>query len=394
MPATITTVTNAEAIKIDYKKKFFVAFDERLRLNKIAQRKTVSLGANVGDTVEFTRFLMLPDIISALTNEDDDPALQDMKTQTLQATIDLWTKPMKYSEKYKFTTIDSGMQEQSRLMGQQAANSFERDVSNVWGKGCGIGVRSDLAPAYEKHKVAVTAVTSATSFTCDALTQATNYWANARFVFTKQDYKGYGEYGNVSASSTAGVLTVAGLTSTPEVGQEISIILPTGLDGTQIINRTAVKRARKKLEWALAPTYKGGHYVGILDPDTLDDLLSDELVEKLFTHHSSGPRGIFDWSLGQVWGIDWSSVTKPYREDADTPRTLNASGDVHAVGIFGQNCIGVIDPRGHGLKMGHTPPEVAAPKAHNYGYLHWKAYRQCVGLNPTCSVILLTGATI
>lgn len=382
-----------EAIKIDYKKNFLKAFDPLLRLNKIAQRRKIGVAQNVGDTIEFTRFLQLPDVTSALTYEYSTPDESSLKAQILQATIDLWASYMEYSEKYKFTTIDKGMQEQSRLLGMQAASSFELDVSKVWAAGCGIPVRSDLAPAYEKHDVLVTTGTSATSITATELTEANDYWIGARGVFTEQTKRGYGEFFTVTDSTSAGVLTVTGLTSIPDAGQTFSLCLPTGLSSGNILTRTPIKRARKKLEWARAPKFSGDWYVGVLDPDTHDDLLQDELVEKLFTAHASGPKGLFDWTLGRVWGIDWQMGTKPYREAAGTPGTYSATGNVHAVGIFGTDCIGVVDPAGHGLKLTSTPPEVAAPKGHNFGYLIWKAYRQTVGLNPTSSVILLTGAT-
>lgn len=393
MPVINTTV-NTAAVKTVFMKAFLERYKEMLGFTEICQKKKIPLGANQGDTIEYTRILQLPDVTAALDDEITPPDEGSFKTQTLSFGLKIWGYWIPVSEKYKFVTIDSGLKELYLALAEQAANSIERDIATVWGQGCHIGVRADGDAAYEKHAVPITAVTSATSFTCASLTEADDFWNNARFAPTHPEYKAYGEYGYVT-DFASGVITASGLTTAPEVGQLIDIWLPTGLDSSDVLTSTAITRGLRKLRWNKVPRFSGakGRYAGILDPDTEGDFFNDEKIERLYIDHASGPRNLFDYTHGTVYGTDWMTVTRPYREAADTPRTYSLTGDVHGVGIFGPNCIGTVDPKGNGLKVYSTPANIAEPKLDLYSYLKWKALRKTCGLNPVNSVLLACGAT-
>jgi len=386
----------SNGIKILYNKDFLTPFKETLVWYDLGQKASYNLAQGAGGTVEWTRFLKLPEITSKLT--ESDPGSSDAwKVDIIQASPEEWGNYVLVSSHYKFVTIDKKLRELSALLGDQGARSLELQFIKQWSLYGSIPMRSDGDPAYEKHGVAVTDVADSTSITT-SLTDANDYWNLGRVCFTNPTDGCYGTSRDISDfASSGGDITVGtallNYASASSSGT-VSIATPAGLDSTKIMTLQAGKRAVRMLRKQDVPTYKGGYYQAVTDDDVLYDLSNDEYWKELQANHASSPQEVFKGEVGRFWGAVYKRSSKSFKCAPSTGTTYSDTGTVHSVGFFGKNCMGVIDCAGQGMHIVYGSADRVDPYLNMASSIGWKIMWQVKALNAAASVQMFTGVSV
>lgn len=135
-----------------------------------------------------------------------------------------------------------------------------------------------------------------------------------------------------------------------------------------------------------APTFEGGYYVGIMHPDTEQDLFADSDV--LQTFQQAGVRGdenpLFRGEVGRFHGVRWVRTT-----NAKIFPSAGLSGaDVYATMVCGRDYYGVVDIEAIRPQIIVKPLGSAGANdpLNQFGTVGWKAAIAAARLNENFAV--------
>lgn len=396
--AVSSSSTNPTLVKIKYEKRFLDFVKQELQFRKAAQAASWKIGKGEGKTIEWTQYLPKALVTSAL-GEGASGSEGSFVTQIKQATLEQWGAYDKVSDYLEFTSIDPRVMGLMEVQGTQAGESIELETAKVWATTCGIPMRADASATHAFYNVAVTSAGTSTTVIASALTQADHFFVGGKITIASGP--GYGESRTITAfTASSDTVTVSpAFDTTPTTASTFHIATPgnaaaaDNLAATDVISSTNVKAALKQLRVALAKPVKSGYYMGILDPYTESDMLSDATWLLLNEYHSGNPQGIFDGEVGKLWGISFVRGTIPFTAAVATGGTYAATGLVHHVPIFGKNSLGVVEASGQEDTVILTPAKIADPALNMYSTVGWKVMWKAKALNSMWSVDLMCGAT-
>lgn len=119
----------------------------------------------------------------------------------------------------------------------------------------------------------------------------------------------------------------------------------TGIDATDKLTTTEIRKAVRELKKAKAPMITEGkkpHYVAIISPDAAYDLQSDPLWQDVSKY--SNAEQIYSGEIGRLFGVVFVEST-----EAKVFTGGGASGaDVHCALVFGRDAYGRVDIEGSG----------------------------------------------
>ena len=113
--------------------------------------------------------------------------------------------------------------------------------------------------------------------------------------------------------------------------------------GTDKLTVTDIRKAVRQLKLFNAPKF-GAYYVGIIHPDTVFDLMDDELWK--YPHQYKDTENIYNGEIGSIAGVRFVETTEA--------RVFSGAGassaNVYATMIVGDNAYGVTEITGGGLQ--------------------------------------------
>lgn len=117
-----STTGLTQEMQIFYDKIFLETADLVRKYDTLTVKKSFS--KNSGTQVNFTRSTVLPAVTTALT-EGTNPTVVDFSATTVSAQVAEYGNSTKITSLFELTTIDAGLEEKTRLMGENAGRSLD-----------------------------------------------------------------------------------------------------------------------------------------------------------------------------------------------------------------------------------------------------------------------------
>ncbi len=379
-----------------FQKKFLEVGNHVRKFGALAQKQKYDHPKHRGDTQEFTQYLRMAPLTSALT-EGTTPSGQNFVVQKKSFTLEEWGDYFETSSFFNFTTWDANNEGLAEVVANWMNDTLELKQIKCYATKGSFALRADMNPSYQMFKVAVTTGTSTTSIAATSLVQGhgDGYWIGAKLTFTSGPATGQTTWVTAFTEATGTLTLSPAVDTTPTTDSEFTLASPAGLTSSNIITADGCQAALMYLAEHFYMPFTGGWAAGLLSPRTKRDAIKDSLFRDLLIHHSSGQTGLFKNSISQVWGIDWQEFTLPYRADVTTPSTYGANEEIEFVPIMGRNCIGMIEPTGS-VGSGEIifgDPKIVDPKMHMKGSLGFKYMGADATLNTTWGATLMCGYT-
>lgn len=419
--ATTTTSTLSTAMKTYYYNTFLSHFKEQLVLQGMGQPAPLPLHS--GKTVNWFRYHPFAVVTSAATNEGETDTGTGLTYKgftgfNVESTVETWNDQFEFSELLYLTSRDPFLARGTELIGQQAAESIERETLrvlceyNIWP----IDARQVLASgedvtAYVNEGIVLSSV--------ESTTVAASY-----IIHTEAPSSAYGmTFSNLTLSDSiltggwvcvskgAGYGYCSRITDFVSDNQELTLSIappemlqsqgdgnPTQLTVCQPFNLTMTSAALittavlQKAEEVLfkngAPTFEDGNFRAYIQPQIYRQLLSDASW-KLSIQNDQGSAGLRNNDLG-VWSRTRFMRATTGARYAKTAMTLNAfsatAGNVFVTLVMGRDAFGVVALEGRGMpemniKIPNPNDNNTANVNNLYGRAGWKMYWKVQPLN-------------
>lgn len=413
-----------DALKVYYMSEFLSHFEEALELSKYGQK--AELPPAGGTTADWFRYLPLGIVTSAGTEGQATSSLtaKHLTGYNITATVTTWYNFVEFSELLQLTSRDAKLTRGAQLLGQNAAESIERETLKqicehcIWPLPCN-AVYSDgaiNASVYQENVACISAASTTTAFQADPSTLTFSNSTISLSILVGgwlciSKGKGYGASSRISAyASTTGLITVqdtlpeapmSSSNSTSDYQSFATIAIPNAplaQDGLTVgdVLTTAVLQKTEEILWKNgAKPFPGGNFVGLIHPIIYTQLLQDSKWVAAQSYRS-GATGLEDNEVGRWSNIKLFRMTTAARY-AVTNQTNNSfsstAGHMYMTLVFGQDAFGTLALAGRGKPEVIIEPPTSGGVAnpiHLYGTMAWKLYWAVVPLNANFCVGIMS----
>lgn len=417
---TKTTTVNGGQITY-YDRKFLSQFWPMLKFAQFGQKRP--LPQNSGKTISFFRWNPIDVSVSTATlTEGVNPNATLIYGQDLSATLAEYGGFSQHSSLFMKTHLDGKFSRQmgglAELWGQHAGNIIDRKTGMEICAHAAIPLRADYATdTGATYSGTFTSVTSTTVMADTAIASNTDYGdANDdlnQSILTVTSGKGRNQQRVVTDFVTSGgSITVSpAFDVLPVAGDSFTVTSADAIASGDKLTYANIKQARKNLKEKYAPTFSGGYFVGLIDPEAAAGLMDDSDWKAVHTYKDQ-TKGIFEGEIGKFMGIRFIEHNDPIRFPITTRGTAgtsygpgasggnwSATGNVAANFILGREAFGVTT---FGNQMGQLakPPitvkvsgaQDTSNPLNRYGTIGWALEYVPKGLSPFCGQQIWTYA--
>lgn len=418
MAAATTTLTLTPAMKTFYAAEFLAHYKESLQLYNFGQK--AELPPSGGTTIDWFRYHPLPIVTSAGTEGTLSSAMttKSLEGMNVTATVVPWYNLIDYSELLYLQSRDGKLTKGVQLLGQNAAESIERETLKTICEACiwPLPANAVYASGAINASVYLEAVQCSTDGTTTTLPVG---GGDLGFVLANASVssgtlvgawvcvskgRGYGYSGRVSAYTLSErILTVT--PAMPEAPDSKSQDYPTTftiatphaakdpIASGDVLTTKLIQKAESILFKNGAKKFENGSFAGLIHPDVYTGLLADTTWVSAQTNRG-GATGLEKNEVGRWGNTIFYRMTTAARYAA-TDATKNAfsstAGAVYVTLMMGRDAFGVVALAGRGKpELVIKSPKESGDALEMVGTAGWKAYWKCPPLNGNYSVGIFT----
>lgn len=387
--AITTTSQLSPKVQAYYDQRFLLRAKPTLVGYQFGQKRDLPSG--VGDTVFFTRYIPLAKQTSPLTEALDgglDPATrQQIKTEEISASVDLWGDYVQLSHKSNITTIGRTMDEKVDLLAQQAAESIDFQII----QSATIGMNHRRADGDATLQVEGTADSGTTTTMVDsARTEGDDFWNGGYLAITEGT--NYGEVRQVTDFDAASDTTTVGVPFTLAIDSTslYRMVVGTGIVAGDVLSTANIRLGVRDLKRAKALKAERGYYIGLINPDVEFDFMGDTTWVTAAQYKDS-VDALYEGEIGKWFGIRFVGTTEARRESV--AGVESSTGAVHNALLLGREAYGVVDLAGQPKKIYTKTPDQLGQPIPVHSTIGWEVGFKEKALNGQFGVSLMCGAS-
>ena len=399
--STLTTVMGA------YYDKLFLEWEmQLLRMQQFAQKRP--LPSNMGKTVYFSGYRPLAKVTTALTEQTNPTTPKSFEARQISATVAEWGDTVKMGKLLELTKLDPGIEQQTRLVADQAARSLDYQLMK---EVCYNGIYGISAANVTTDNRTVTVASSSTNSTRAFVLKAANHLSDAFIgsvvtvvadtnTATSDKTTLYGYAGRVSAwtsdETNGDTFTLAsdgspGLAAAEsfQSGTQVHIATQNNLS-TETMTTSLVARAQAQLVLNRAPMFADGYYNAVWSPLVSRDFKGDTTWVNAASY--SAINSLYVGEVGRWFGFRVVETTQPYRESTAGVEA-DGSGAVYHNLFLGRDAFGHTELSGTNQRLIYvTQGNDKTDPLDMYSLFGWKQIFANKALNANWAVSVMTVA--
>ncbi len=392
-----TTTANPEQMMTYYDGIFLENFEEKLRLDKWADKKNIPLAR--GKKANYFAYYPITRDATAIAEGASTANEGQVRGQTIEATIAKYAQWVPYTERFKLTARDENLAKQSALFGNAAGEVLEELLATELFQNGSIPIRTSQLANSGTYTTESTVDTSAgnttTFFYDDSIVHTSDLYEGAHMAVLatgKVNYR-YGGIVSIHGSTAEGFTMTTAAPNSFSSGTTYRMVVGTGIGASQPLTGSSIRYAVSKARKNKFFKFPGGWYRSTLAAETEFDLQANTVWQNMAINQNNAmiERGV----IKHLWGVEFFFATIPYREDVDGTKNLD-DGVVFCTPVMGMHSLGNVSlggMRGHKILF-KTPglQTVSEPYDEN-GTIGYKFYAAPKSLNAAFCINIMSGAT-